>query len=149
MVNYEFNDFDMIDSEFNEKTAEEMYEEFLGSTEPRKDEFIYIYSSYLSVMPSLTGAAMDLFMWLTSRCNVNSGRAFVQSITLKDCLKELGITLGTYYKALNLLKEKNLIKGGNATYYVNPVYGWKGTADRRAKFLKIYPRLKSEELARK
>ena len=149
MINCEFNGFDMVDSEFNERTAEEMYEEFLGMAEPRKDEFIYIYSSYLSVIPSLTGAAMNLFSWLTFRCNVNSGRVFVQSITLKNCLKDLGITLGTYYKALNLLKDKNLIKGGNATYYVNPHYAWKGTADRRSKFLKIYPKLNGEEMVRK
>lgn len=144
MIKSEFDGFEDVDSEFCEKTAEEMYEEFLGKHEPRKDEFIYIYSGLLGLTPSLTGAAMNLFFWMAYRCNVNTGRVFVQSITLKECLKELGITVGTYYKALNILKEKSLVKGGNATYYVNPYYAWKGTADMRAKFLKIYPRLKGE-----
>lgn len=140
----DFDAFEMIDSEFCDKTAEELYEEFLGKPEPRKDEFVYIYSGFLVLTPSLTGAAINLFLWMAYRCNVNTGRVFIQSITLKECLRELGITVGTYYKALNILKEKGLVKGSNATYYVNPNYAWKGMADMRSKFLKIYPKLKGE-----
>lgn len=137
-----FDDLDAFNYEFCEKSVEEMYEEMLGKQELKRDEFIYIYGGFLGIAPSLTAAAMSLFFWLAYRCNVNTGRVIVQSITLKDCLKELGITVGTYYKALTILKEKELIKGGNATYYVNPYYAWKGTADMRAKFLRIYPGLK-------
>lgn len=139
------NDFSASDfenaSDFDERSAEELYAEFLGKAEKTKDEFIYVYGRYYNVMTRLTGAAKDLFIWLTFRCDVNSGRAFVQSIALREALSDLGITLSTYYKSLNILKEHDVIKGSNATYYINPAYAWKGTADMRAKFMKIYYKL--------
>ena len=138
MKEFDSNEFEQLESEFDCKTADEMYAEFLTKVEKPKDEFIYYYGKYYRVMTQLTGAAKDLMTWLTFSCDMNTGRVFVQSETLKEALKELGITMGTYYKALNLLKEKGLIKGGHAKFYVNPAYAWKGTADMRNKFIRIY-----------
>lgn len=135
------NDFDMIDSEFDERTGEELYAEFLGKIEKAKEEFIYYYGGYYNIMTELTGAAMNLFTWMAFHCEVNTGRVVIQSFVQREALKDMGITLSTYYKALSLLKEKGLIKGMNAVYYVNPSFAWKGTADARMRFLKIYPKL--------
>lgn len=135
------NDFDIIDSEFDERTGEELYAEFLGKIEKAKEEFIYYYGAYYNIMTELTGAAMNLFAWMAFHCEVNTGRVVIQSFVQREALKEMGITLSTYYKALSLLKEKGLIKGMNAIYYVNPSFAWKGTADARMRFLKIYPKL--------
>ena len=134
-------DFEQLDAEFYGKTGAEAYAEFLGKIEKSKDEFIYYYGNYYNVMRELTGAAKDLLAWLTFHCEVNTGRVFVQSMTQGNALKELGITLGTYYKALSLLKSKGIIKGSKAVYYVNPTFAWKGTGDMRAKFVRIYPNL--------
>lgn len=140
---FDFNEseFGLVDSEFDERSADELYDEFLGKVKKSQDEFIYVYGRYYNVMTELTGAAMNLFIWMAFNCNVNSGRVFIQSITQREMLKTVGITLGTYYKAVKQLKQKGLIRGGNACYYVNPAYAWKGTMDMRAKFLKIYPKL--------
>ena len=141
MREFGFNDFEQVDSEFDERSAEEMYEDFLEEVQKPNDEFIYYYGAFYNVMSSLTGAAQNLLTWLTFHCEVNTGRVVVQSVAQKEALKDLGITLGTFYKALNLLKEKGVIKGGNARYFVNPLYAWKGTAGMRSKFLKIYYKL--------
>jgi hypothetical protein len=95
----------------------------------------------LDVMSSLTGAAYNLLTWLTFNCDVNSGRVVVQSHALKDAMSETKMSLQTYYKSMNILKELDVIKGGKAVYYINPTYAWKGTADIRNRFMRIYPKL--------
>ena len=141
MTGFYSNDFEEVDSEFDDRTAEELYAEFLGKVEKPKDEFIYYYGKYFNIMRELTGAAMNLLTWLTFHCEVNTGKVLVQSETLREALQELQITLGTYYKALALLKEKGIVKGGKAKFFVNPAYAWKGTAEMRNKFMKIYYKL--------
>lgn len=142
MKEFDRNDFDPMGSEFDERTGEELYEAFLEKIDRPKDEFIYYYGGYRTVMTRLTSAAKDLLAWMAFNCEVNSGRVFIQSHTQKKALEELGITMATYYKALNQLKEANIIKGSNAAYYVNPAVAWKGAAGARSGFMKVYPRLK-------
>lgn len=134
-------EFDEFDCEFDDRTGEELYEEFLGVQERSKNEFVYFYAAILDVMSSLTGAAYNLLTWLTFNCDVNSGRVVIQSHALKDALSETKISLQTYYKSMNILKELDVIKGGKAVYYINPTYAWKGTADIRNRFMRIYPKL--------
>lgn len=141
MNEFEVNDFESCASDLDERTGAELYAEFLSKIEKPKDEFIYFYGKFLTVMNMLTGAANSLLFWMTMNTEVNTGRVLVQSMTQRGALGELGITISTYYKALNLLKKLDLIKGENAVYYVNPAYAWKGTADARSKFIKVYPKL--------
>lgn len=141
MSEFEVNDFGEVVSNAEEMSGAELYADFLGKVEKPKDEFVYYYSKYLSVVNRLTGAATKLHFWLSLNSEVNTGRVFVQSMTQRGALDELKMTVGTYYKALNQLKELGLIKGESAVYYINPAYIWKGTADMRARFLKVYPRL--------
>lgn len=141
MGEFEVNEFEECAADLDDRTGAELYAEFLSKVERQKDEFVYYYGKYLSVMSGLTGAATSLLFWLAMNTEVNTGRVLVQSMAQRGALAELGITVGTYYKALNQLKELGLIKGKNAVYYVNPAYVWKGTADARSKFIKVYPRL--------
>jgi hypothetical protein len=141
MNEFEVNEFEECPADLDDRTGAELYAEFLSKVERPKDEFVYYYGKYLSVMSGLTGAATSLLFWLAMNTEVNTGRVLVQSMAQRGALAELGITVGTYYKALNQLKELGLIKGKNAVYYVNPAYVWKGTADARSKFMKVYPRL--------
>ena len=133
-------DFEQLEAEFDDRSVDEMYAEFLGKVVKPRDEFVYYYGKYYNIMTELTGAAMNLLTWLTFHCEVNTGRVRVQSDTLKDALQELKITLGTYYKALALLREKGIIKGSKAKFYINPEFAWKGTAEMRNKFMRIYYR---------
>lgn len=141
MVDFGRNEFDVADSEFDDRSAEELYRDFLGKVEKPKDEFVYYYGRYYNIMTELTATAKDLLTWMTFHCEVNSGRVSIQSLTLKDALEELGITLATYYKALGVLKDKGIIKGKNASYFINPAYTWKGNAEARSRFMKVYPRM--------
>lgn len=141
MSEFVYNDFEEVAEDYSGKSMDELYEELMVDTKRSKDEFVYYYGKYYEAMTSLTGGAKDLLTWLTFNCEVNSGRVLVQSITLRNALKELGVTTGTFYKSLAILKEKEIVKGSNAVYYVNPAYAWKGTADVRAKFLKVFPLL--------
>lgn len=141
MNEFEVNEFEECSAELDDRTGAELYAEFLSKVERPKDEFVYYYGKYLSVVNRLTGAATSLLFWMAMNTEVNTGRVLVQSMAQRGALAELGITVGTYYKALNQLKESGLIKGENAVYYVNPAYVWKGTADARSKFTKVYPRL--------
>lgn len=134
-------EFDEFADEFDERTGEELYEEFLGKRERSKNEFVYYYAEILNIMGMLTGTAHVLLAWLTFNCDVNSGRVVVQSHTLKEGLSEMNISLQTYYKSMNILKELDVVRGGNAVYYVNPTYAWKGTADMRNRFMRVYPKL--------
>lgn len=141
MNEFDVNDFCEVDSDVEERSGAELYADFLGKVEKPKDEFVYCYSQYVGVMKGLTGAAKDLYLWLALNSEVNTGRVFVQSMVQRGALEELDMTVGTYYKALGQLKKLGLVKGENAVYYINPAYIWKGTADTRMKFLKVYPRL--------
>lgn len=141
MSEFEVNEFEERPAEVDDRTGAELYAEFLSKVERPKDEFVYYYGKYLSIMSGMTGAATSLLFWLAMNTEVNTGRVLVQSMAQRGALAELGITVGTYYKALNQLKELGVIKGENAVYYVNPAYVWKGTADARSKFIKVYPRL--------
>ena len=141
MKDFDFNDFDLADTEFDDRSVEELYEEFLGTREPAKGEFIYYYGGYFNVMKELTGSSMLLLTWLTFNCEVNTGRVVVQSFAQKEAMKELGINTATYYNSLRQLKNLDIIRGTNAIYYVNPNCAWKGTADKRTRFLKLYPRM--------
>ena len=141
MNEFNSNDFEELDEEFDERSSDEIYEDFLESVQKPNDEFIYFYGAFYNAMTKLTGAALNLLTWLTFHCEVNTGRVLVQSMQQRDAIKDLGITTGTYYKALTLLKENGIIKGSKAKYYINPTYAWKGTAGMRAKFLKVYYKL--------
>ena len=141
MGEFDVNDFEVYTSDSDDRTGAELYAEFLSKVERPKDEFVYYYSKCLSVVSSLTGAANSLLFWMALNTEVNTGRVLVQSMAQRGALAELGITVGTYYKALNQLKDLGLIKGESAVYYINPAYIWKGTADARAKFIKVYPKL--------
>ena len=141
MNEFEVNDFVEVDSDADDRSGVDLYAEFLCKAEKPKDEFVYCYSRYIGVSKELTGAAKNLYLWLALNSDVNTGRVFVQSLSQRRALEELDMTVGTYYRALNQLKYFGLIKGDNAVYYINPSYMWKGTADMRAKFLRVYPKL--------
>jgi hypothetical protein len=75
---------------------------------------------------------------------LDRGRVVVQSVSVERLLKELGISLVTYYKCLADLKAHDAIRGGKAKYYINPKFMWRGGDARRKKFLARYPAIPKE-----
>ena len=135
-------DFDYAAVDFDEIDSTELYEDLLKKLKKKGETFMTTYDNYLDVMLMLSPAAVHLLTWLTMHSEMNTGKAVLQSQTLATCLKELKIVKSTFYRCLTELKELDLIKGGNAKYYINPRYVWKGTNDMRAGFMKVYPRLR-------
>lgn len=138
------NDFE-IPTEFSGKTDEELLQEFLDECPVTSDAYISVYGEYFSVMGSLLPTSRNVLIWLTFNCEIDRGRVVVQSDAQQRLLRELGISLVTYYKCLRDLKEHNAIRGVNARYYVNPRLMWKGGDKRRREFLKRYPTIRNEK----
>lgn len=142
MRNFDTNEFEMAIDEFDGMSGEEMYEAMLGKVDKVRDGYISYYAKFLEVMHKLSASSMNLLLWMAFNSEMNTGRVFIQSFALRDALKELGIVIATYYKALKELKSLGVIKGTNAVYYINPAYVWKGTTEMRNRFMRVYPRLK-------
>lgn len=138
------NDFE-VPAEFGGKTDEELLQEFLDECPVTEDSYISIYGGYYTVMQKLLPTSRNILIWMTFNCEIDRGRVVMQSDAQSRLLRELGISLVTYYKCLKDLKEHNAIRGVNARYYVNPRFMWKGGDKRRKDFLKRYPTIRNEK----
>jgi hypothetical protein len=144
MKNFDDFEFD-VPTEFGGKTDEELLQEFLDDCPVTDDAYVSVYGGYYSVMQELLPTSRNILMWMAFNCEVDRGRVVVQSDAQQRMLRELGISLVTYYKCLKDLKEHNAIRGVNARYYVNPKFMWKGGDKRRREFLKRYPTIRNEK----
>lgn len=139
------DDFSDAVNEFDERTEEELLEEFMNSDSIADDAYVSLYGLYVKKMSCLTSSSKDLFTWMAFNCEVDKGRICMQSLTQQTALRELGITSVTYYRCLGELKRNDLIRGNNARYYINPRVSWRGGSSRRLKFLYRYPNLSNEK----
>lgn len=140
----DYNDFD-VPAEFGGKSEDELLQEFLDECPVTEDSYISIYSGYYTVMQKLLPTSRNVLVWMTFNCEIDRGRVVMQSDAQSRLIRELGISLVTYYKCLRDLKANNAIRGVNARYYVNPMYMWKGGDKRRRDFLKRYPSIRNEK----
>lgn len=136
------NEFEDGMNDFVEKSAEELYEEFLSKKRSTDDGYVSYFGEYVDVMRGLSGSAKDLLTWMAFNSEMNTGRIYLQSFVQKEALKRLGITVVTYYRALNELKGAGIVKGGDARYYLNPRIVWKGTSEMRNGFMKVFPKMR-------
>ena len=134
-----------VQDEFDGKTAEELYEEFLNECPMTKDAYINYYGAYYSVMRKIYPTAKDILLWMAFNCEIDRGRIIMQSLNLERLLKELNIPRTTYFKCLRNLKQHDAIRGYDAIYHINPRFVWRGTDKRRKSFITKYPYLKNEK----
>ena len=127
--------------EFSGKTEEELFDEFMNESDVTDECYISLFGLWLRMMRGLSSAAKDLFMWMAFHSDVDKGRIVMQSFVQQTALREIGISTVTYYRCLGELKQNDLIRGGNAKYYINPRYAWRGCSARRAKFIYRYPNI--------
>ena len=134
------NDFDDAINDFDERSAEEIYDEYLAKNAKQAEGYICYYADYVDVMRELSSAAKDVLTWFTFFSGMNTGRILLQSYVKEEMLRKLNITSVTFYRALGELKERDIVRGKNAKYYINPRYAYKGTTSARDGFMKVYPR---------
>ena len=135
--------------EFSDKTAEEQLEEFMDECPVTEDAYINFYGAYYSVMRKILPTSKDVLIWMAFNCEPDKGRVFIQSLTRDRLLRELKISLVTYFKCLRDLRDHDAIRGFNAIYYINPRFLWRGTNKRRLIFMSQYPYIQSDRAKRK
>lgn len=141
------DDFE-IPPEFGGKTAEEQLDEFLDECPMTDDAYINFYGAYYSVMRKILPTSKDVLMWMAFNSEPDRGRVLIQSLAQKRLLKELGISQVTYFKCLRDLKKHDVIRGFNATYFINPKFTWRGSNKRRHIFMSQYSKLQRDRLSK-
>lgn len=142
------NDFEIAgQSEFCEKTAAELLEEFLDSCPVVSDDvYANFYGACFPAMMKLLPKSVSVFLWMAFNCELNNGRVIIQSLAQKRLLKECGISQVTYFSCLRDLKRNNAIRGCRAVYYINPRFAWRGNHKCRQLFIEQYPFIQNERL---
>jgi hypothetical protein len=144
------NELEVIgQTEFGEKTAEELLEEFLDEC-PIVSEDVYanFYGGCFPAMMKILPTSVKVFLWMVFNCELNKGRVTIQSLTQQRLLKECGISQVAYFNCLRDLKKNNMIRGCRAIYFINPKFAWRGTHRDRIRFIDQYPFVQNERLAR-
>lgn len=140
------NDFDFeVPDEFGEKTAEELYDEFMDECPATENSYINFYGAYYSVMRKILPTSKDVLMWMVFNSELDRGRVVIQSLNQERLLRELGISQITYFKCLRDLKKHNVIRGHSAIFHINPRFVWKGSDSRRHRFMSKYPYIENEK----
>ncbi len=140
---HEFN----MPSEFVDKTAKEMLDEFLEECPATEDSYINVFGAYYSVMKTLLPTSKNVLLWMAFNSELDRGRVIIQSINLERILAELGISRTAYFKSLRDLKEHDAIRGCDAEYFINPRFVWRGGDKRRHQFMAKYPYISNEKTA--
>jgi hypothetical protein len=132
-------------NEFGEKTADELLNEFLEECPVTEDSYINVFGAYYQVMTELLPTSRNVLVWMAFNSELDRGRVIIQSINLERILGELGISRTAYFKSLRDLKEHDVIRGGDAEYFINPRFVWRGSDKRRHKFMAKYPYIENEK----
>ena len=135
--------------EFEEKTQEELLEEFMDECPATDDTYINVFGAFYSVINKLRPTSIKIFMWMTFNCELDRGRVILQSLNQQRLLKELEISQVAYFKCLRDLKAHDVIRGGDAEYFINPRFMWRGTDKRRHRFAAKYPYIENEKKSQK
>ena len=135
--------------EFEEKTPEELLEEFMDECPATDDTYINVFGAFYSVINKLRPTSIKIFMWMTFNCELDRGRVILQSLNQQRLLKELEISQVAYFKCLRDLKARDVIRGCDAEYFINPRFMWRGTDKRRHRFAAKYPYIENEKKSQK
>ena len=131
-------------SEFVDKTAKEMLDEFLEECPATEDSYINVFGAYYSVMKTLLPTSKNVLLWMAFNSELDRGRVVIQSRNLERILVELGISRTAYFKSLRDLKAHDAIRGCEGEYFINPRFVWRGGDKRRHKFMAKYPYISNE-----
>lgn len=136
-------------NEFDEKTPEELLDEYLNEFAATDDSYISIYGAFFSVITKLLPTSIKILVWMAFNCELDKGRCVIQSIAQQRLLKDLKISQVSYFKCLRDLKAHDAIRGCDAEYFINPRFMWRGTDKRRHRFAAKYPYIENEKKSQK
>ena len=144
------NDFEVTGkAEFENKTAEELLDEFLdGCPIVSDDVYVNFYGASFTAFMKILPTSMRVFMWMVFNSELDKGRVTIQSLTQKRLLKECNISQIAYFKSLRDLKANNMIRGFRAVYFINPRFAWRGSHKNRMRFIEQYPYIQNTRLTK-
>jgi hypothetical protein len=144
------NDFEVTGkAEFENKTAEELLDEFLdGCPIVSDDVYVNFYGASFTAFMKILPTSMRVFMWMVFNSELDKGRVTIQSLAQKRLLKECNISQIAYFKSLRDLKANNMIRGFRAVYFINPRFAWRGSHKNRMRFIEQYPYIQNTRLAK-
>ena len=102
------------------------------------DNFYMIFTDYADRLYRVTsGVAHNVFIWMCSHAEFNTGCVSLPPATRSDLEQELEISDSQLTHALKVLKNNHLITGERGRFTVNPKIFWKGDQKiRREELLK-------------
>lgn len=144
------NDFEVTGkAEFENKTAEELLDEFLdGCPVVSDDVYVNFYGASFTAFMKILPTSMRVFMWMVFNSELDKGRVTIQSLAQKRLLKECNISQIAYFKSLRDLKANNMIRGFRAVYFINPRFAWRGSHKNRMRFIEQYPYIQNTRLTK-
>lgn len=140
------NDYDFdVPTEFCDRSAQEMLDEFLDECPATEDSYINVFGSYYPVLCSIRPTSAKVLFWMAFNSDLDRGRVVIQSKNLKRVISDLGISRSAYFSSIKDLKEHDAIRGYESEYFINPRLMWKGSDKRRRKFMARYPYILNEK----
>lgn len=107
------------------------------SVKTNQDHFYMSYIEYLSPVLSLKSQLdKDVLMYFCMMAEYNTGKVSLSTQERQELLTKLDVASQSLSRAVNNLKELDLITGDRGLYHINPKVFWKGTNETRDKLLK-------------
>lgn len=107
------------------------------SVKKDSEPFFLTYSKYMSVLFNLNSLSAVKLLWkMLEMAQYNTGVVSITSQLKKQILSDLDISVSIYGKAINMLKEAEIISGERGLYLINPKIHWKGDFKTRENLIK-------------
>ena len=102
------------------------------------ENFYMIFTDYCNRLYRITsGIAHNVFTWMCTHAEFNSGRVSLPAALRQQLTKELDISDSQLTHALRVLKKNGVIAGERGLFSINPQIFWKGDQKiRRDELLK-------------
>lgn len=144
------NDFEITGkAEFDDKTPDELLEEFLAGCPIISDDvYVNFYGACFTTFMKIKPTSMRVFLWMVFNSELEKGRVTIQSLAQRRLLKECNISQVAYFNSLQDLKANNMIRGFRAVYYINPRFAWRGTHRNRQRFIEQYPYIQNKRITK-
>lgn len=97
--------------------------------------FFQVYSQFLNFLFRIGNAPSNVLWKFMEMSDFNKGIVRVTKLDRIRICEELNITQATYYSAIKVLKDENIIDGEAGYWIINPNIMWKGDSVVREQLL--------------
>ena len=124
----------VIDTYTGEIISETVSKTF--SVKKESEPFFLTYSKYMSVLFNLNSISAIKLLWkMLEIAQYNTGVVSITAPLKKQILAELDISVSIYGKAINMLRDAEIISGERGLYIINPKIHWKGDFKTRERLI--------------